>query len=699
MPAGVCAALAVLGLLGAGACSSSGGANASKDGGGGGGGSSGGSGSDATTPEQDGSGSFRSDASLDIEASAPSSQCTMASSPTAYSAIGSGTAADPYILCNAAQLVALSGASTAWKLAFRLGADIDLSMNGPGSGSPFTMIGTAKVPFSGTFDGAGHVVSNLSLSSPSATDVGFFGLIQGGAAEVRSLNLVGANVVGSANVGILVGNSERGARILGCTTQGSVQGDNSVGGILGYGNLGPLVSSCASSASVKATGNNSWAGGIGGQLSQGVFIFNSYAIGDVTGNNNTGGLVGSIDSGGVFNSYATGTVTSTGATADGVGGFVGGVHGTIYQNCIATGDVVANTSVTMGVGRFAGEAPYGTFTHDSDLSTSKCQISPGQGCVDDKMGTTLADLQDATKLPLSAWDLKNTWASQSGQFPALHSALFDATAWDGCGAHGSDTPFAGGDGTPDRPYLICTAAQFAALGSMTSVWSGAYVEQMAAIDFTGSSATLTPIGVENNPFVGVYNGNGKPLSNFKMNVATGDVGLFGQMTGVVLRVAAVNGSVVAGSAARSAGMIAGNLYGALEDSYATGTVSGPTGVGGLGNAHTTAGGYAAVTVTATTGPAGGLNASGGNDGIVFDVFASSNVTAPSGMSFNLTPTVNGPSQVVDSFYDDSKCSGCKPIDAMGEATSYFYTSINAPMSAWDFDTIWMAQTGAFPTLR
>ncbi len=694
---------AVLMLLASSACgSSSGGENSpSKDGGGSSGGGPDGSMAIGDDSDAGGGGPGRPDAGIVVEGGVASTKCTMGTPPSKYDALGSGTAADPYLICNASQLVALSGAPAAWKLAFRLGADIDLAPNGPTSASPFTMLGTTKQPFSGTFDGAGHVVSNLDLNMSMANDVGFFGVIQGGATEVRSVNLVGANVTGSENVGILVGRSERGARILGCSTQGSVQGGDNVGGIIGNGGLGPILSSCASSASVKATGTPSWAGGLAGTLSQGVFIFNSYATGDVTGDDNTGGLVGGIDSGGVFNSYATGSVTSTRANANGVGGFVGSVHGTIYQNCLATGDVTANTSMTMGVGRFAGAAPYGTFTQDFDLSTSKCQVSPGTACTDDKMGVTLAQLQDSTKLPMSAWDFEKTWTAVSGHFPALHSALFDATTWDGCSAHGSDAPFAGGDGTPDRPYLICTAAQFAALGAMQKLGTGLAVQQMAPIDFAGSNLILSPIGsTSNTPFVGIYNGNGKTLSNFTLHGDGGDIGLFGQMTGIVFRLGVVNGTVVAGSNSRSAGLISGNIYGVIADSFATGTVTGPQDCAGLGNAHTTAGAYAVATVTATgTGSAGGLNAAGGSDGLVIDVFASSNVTGASATAFNLTPTVINSTQVVDGFYDSSKCSGCTPVFATGKPTSYFYTATNPPMSNWDFDTIWMAQPGAFPTLR
>jgi len=83
---------------------------------------------------------------------------------------------------------------------------------------------------------------------------------------------------------------------------------------------------------------------------------------------------------------------------------------------------------------------------------------------------------------------------------------------------------------------------------------------------------------------------------------------------------------------------------------------------------------------------------------VLDVFASSSVSAPT--SFYVTPAVNSSAQVTDAYYDTSRtCAGCQAIFAAGQAKSYFYAPTNAPMSSWDFDTIWIAQTGGFPVLR
>ena len=221
---------------------------------------------------------------------------------------------------------------------------------------------------------------------------------------------------------------------------------------------------------------------------------------------------------------------------------------------------------------------------------------------------------------------------------------------------------------------------------------------MASIDFSTASTTLQPIGAQNSAFVGVYNGNGQSLSNFTIHADTGLVGLL-EYDGRHRTYGGRERNGHCGSGADNAGLLVGELYGVIEDSYATGTVSGPANVGGLGNAHTTVGSYASTTVTATSYTAGGLNAAGGDDGVVYDTFASSNVTAPSGKAYDLTPPVNSTAQVSDSFYDSSKCTSCTNVDATGKSTSYFYDQTNAPLSSWDFDTIWMAHPDGLPTLR
>ncbi|MGH7438559.1 MAG: hypothetical protein ACRENE_22965, partial [Polyangiaceae bacterium] len=365
-----------------------------------------------------------------VEAASTDSACARSSSATAYDAIGTGTAASPYVLCTAAQVMSLATTPAAWKNAYRLGADVDMGSNGPASSAPFPTIGNDEHPFHGTFNGGGHVISNVRVSLPGASHVGFFGYLSGSATEVRSLTLAGGNVTGYASVGILAGGADRGARILGCATSGTVTGDDRVGGLLGSGSYGPVISSSRSDATVTATNVYSYAGGLAGLLSTGLFVYDSVAAGAVNGASSTGGLVGSTDSGAIYDSYSTAAVDSTDTMADGIGGFVGSVHGTIFQSCFATGDVTAAAGTT--VGQFAGDAPYGTYTDDFVSSGASCTSGMAScGADPSARSAPVTQLQSRSMLPLSGWDFTRTWSLAGGSFPSLASKLFDETAWEG----------------------------------------------------------------------------------------------------------------------------------------------------------------------------------------------------------------------------------------------------------------------------
>jgi hypothetical protein len=106
---------------------------------------------------------------------------------------------------------------------------------------------------------------------------------------------------------------------------GSVQGLSYVGGLVGYNNDGTIIDECyaAGNATGTETGIFSYTivGGLVG-LNRGS-ISNSYARGDVSGQEDIGGLVGSNgDVGSIINCYSTGRVTGSSY----IGGLVGYSH-------------------------------------------------------------------------------------------------------------------------------------------------------------------------------------------------------------------------------------------------------------------------------------------------------------------------------------------------------------------------------------
>src|SRR5882757_5587194 len=89
---------------------------------------------------------------------------------------------------------------------YALGSNIDASATSAwNGGAGFMPIGSNTAPFTGTFDGLGHAISNLTINLPSMNYVGLFGVL-GSAGVIRNTGLLGGSVQGGAYfVGGLVG--------------------------------------------------------------------------------------------------------------------------------------------------------------------------------------------------------------------------------------------------------------------------------------------------------------------------------------------------------------------------------------------------------------------------------------------------------------------------------------------------------------
>ncbi|NGM85855.1 filamentous hemagglutinin N-terminal domain-containing protein [Parapusillimonas sp. SGNA-6] len=206
-----------------------------------------------------------------------------------------------------------------------LGADIDASAtsgwNIGEDAAGFTPIGDdcSCEPFTGAFDGLGHVISNLYINRPEDSGVGLFGYAE--EATIRNVGLVSASITGEVGVGGLVGTAVGGV-VTNSYVTGSVSGDVAVGGLVGE-NLGQISNSYVTGS---VSGEDSVGGSVGANYGQ---ISNSYATGSVSGDNAVGGLVG-LNYGQASNSYATGAVSGSGGS---VGGLVGdGADGSVADS-------------------------------------------------------------------------------------------------------------------------------------------------------------------------------------------------------------------------------------------------------------------------------------------------------------------------------------------------------------------------------
>jgi hypothetical protein len=102
--------------------------------------------------------------------------------------------------------------------------------------------------------------------------------------------------------------------------------------------------------------------------------------------------------------------------------------------------------------------------------------------------------------------------------------------WDGS----IDTDFDGGDGSEASPYLIHSGAQLAYLTSLIAsaeenpAYADKHYRLTANIDLNGYE--WAPIGTEELPFCGTFDGNGYTVSNFRITTPTACIGLFGYLS-------------------------------------------------------------------------------------------------------------------------------------------------------------------------
>jgi len=311
---------------------------------------------------------------IDIKQRDPNMVCTSG---------GTGTVADPIIVCDAEDLNAIRLDLDA---NYALGKDIDLQCFSRQDVNGWLPIGTNISLFTGSLDGQNKTISNLYINRPVTDLVGLFGNMSNGI-SITNIQLLDINIIGGSNVGGLIGSvsSEGEFEISNNYFSGTVSGISPVGGLIGS-NFGGDINYNYSQGTVSASGQ---AGGLIGYASGN--ITNNYSIATVTSlENNAGGFIG--------------------ATADDAGSI------TIYNNYFA-GVVDCNGTY---VGGFIGyQAEPGLVTIENnywDMNTSGQLTSAGG------TGKTTAEMK--TQSTFTGWDFSTIWAmasSTNSGYPYLRS--------------------------------------------------------------------------------------------------------------------------------------------------------------------------------------------------------------------------------------------------------------------------------------
>ena len=232
-----------------------------------------------------------------------------------------------YTVYNADGLINVAELVNGGKTDINITLDKNIDLTGKG----WTPIGTNfDNSYKGTFDGGGHTITGLTVTTNDQF-VGLFGYLNR-AGTVKNVVMEGIQITSnhmSGSTGGVAGFSW--GTIENCSVSGSVSGTKCVGGVVGAQKAGSITG-CSSSATVKGT---VCVGGVAGE--KWGTMTACYTTGNVTLEIDSpkdlsgGGLVGFNGGSRVLACYAIGNVTSTGSSTGNVhiGGFLGDNYTTV----------------------------------------------------------------------------------------------------------------------------------------------------------------------------------------------------------------------------------------------------------------------------------------------------------------------------------------------------------------------------------
>jgi hypothetical protein len=189
------------------------------------------------------------------------------------------------------------------------------------SDQTFTVAGTSTHPYCGTFDGASHTITGISVSKSGDADgsrLGLFGSV-GTGGTVRNVTVAGSSFAGWNYVGGIVGYNQGGmvcnCHVTSTVTIGTTAGSKeNHGGIVGYNSsIYSTVSHCTSGAIVTNSGQAAchYFGGIVGNNSGGTVEYCLAVGATVSAATNSGAIAGSNAGTLSYNYYANCRVGET----------------------------------------------------------------------------------------------------------------------------------------------------------------------------------------------------------------------------------------------------------------------------------------------------------------------------------------------------------------------------------------------------
>ena len=393
---------------------------------------------------------------------------------------GSGTEQSPYQIGTAAELLWFGQqvVDRYYSIWATLTADIDME------GETWPTLSRYR----GTFDGAGHTISNLTIPE------GFVALLTGG--TIKNLTL------------------DETCRVTG---DGSICGSLSENG---------TIQNCTNKAAVTNSSTTAWTGGICGQIYTTGTIENCINLGNVTGSKRAGGICGQQSAGTIQNCSNIGTVAirESGGTAGGICGRLS--DGSIF-NChwlsSSCGSAIGYTD------------PVITITTDGLYSWSKEAFASGKVCF-------LLNKSSSGEGTIWRQNLDN--GQPSDPYPVLdstHSIVYinGANYTNTKPQHTFDEDgFCTEPGCPYYQPAVEVNGVYQIYNNGQLLWFAAFVNNDAAhaqyetsdpsadamlmndlaLNHTiDDEATWVPIGNSDISYCGTFDGNGKTISNLVTN--------------------------------------------------------------------------------------------------------------------------------------------------------------------------------------
>ena len=488
-------------------------------------------------------------------------------------------------------------------------ADIVLTQDITLSGE-WIPIGTKEAPYMGTFDGQGHAIKGLTITT-KADNLGFFSFI-GSTATVKNVSFTGAKVLGNKQAAIVAGQAEN-ATISNVYVSGYVTGRDHVGTIVGDArgdaNVdadGTNINNCVSTAAAFSSDNQ--AGGIAGWTNLGMFEYN-VAYGAVTApGGGAAGICSMIDNNGhasfVGNVSVVPYVKGGNNRTSGILGWKNGSgcaivddnqnfssEGTQYfvnGNLTAAADIKFDENneglngIVTSVADLKTAATYTAAGFNADMwnltdgqyPTLKTQAAienaiytaqaPARYVVgteyDTQASSTLGSAVTITSSNPSVIAVEGTVLKFEAQGDAV--VTFTAAATDVAPAFTTTLPITVGD----INYAITTPADLMAVKyNMAGNFTLENDIDMTGVDFT-------PIGIEGNTsvakFTGIFDGKGHIIKGLKYdNADKGEVGLFSQTENATITNLGIEGAHFVGNA--NVGGIVGRMYGGITANCAT----------------------------------------------------------------------------------------------------------------------------------